>query len=138
MVPTNNAPDAYIRIPLGELVTLNLYHVDAAIDPSIAVHGSANLGASYEIAGYTQWAGTWRQAQVSIGWDWAVARDLIVVLNPADIRTNLLVAEVDCSKESLRLSRIYLLERIEKLPWRTTAIPDLLAQHAGCSTIRTT
>jgi hypothetical protein len=57
-----------------------------------------------------------------------VVEGMVVVLNPAEIRTNISLVAADSRVEPLGRTRIHLLEWIESLPWRTTAIDPLLQE----------
>jgi hypothetical protein len=121
--------DGFVRIPVAALATLTFSHLLSDIDCSIAVPADAYRGGDSDlITGLTEWVGAWKDDPVTIGWDWAETRGLIVMLNPAEIRTNVLICDGSRATSHL-LTRIYLLEKIETLPWTTTAIPQLLAAY---------
>ena len=123
----SSSSDGYVRIPLAALPALILRYLVAEIDCTIAVPASATPQHAGElITGFTEWVGVWENDEVSLGWDWAVIRDVVIVLNPTEIRTNILISETNRA-ESPALTRIYLLEKIESLPWTRTGIPELLA-----------
>ncbi len=123
------APDDYVRLPQSALPTLQIHHAASALDLSIGT--SKNIGplaADNEITGYTEWIGAWRDRKISVSWDWCVVRDVIVVLDPTEIRTNIqLIGDRGCIESPL-VSRIHILEWIEILPWREVSITNIIAQ----------
>jgi Domain of unknown function (DUF4902) len=118
----------YVRLPKAALRSVELRHLFSEIDLSIAIPGYLDLPGADLITGITEWGGTWTGASISVGWDWGVVRGVTVVVNPAEIRTNLLIVEQG-EPESPVLTRIHLLEKIESVPWTSTGIPELLAKH---------
>jgi hypothetical protein len=101
--------------------------ITSQLDSSIAVPERL-LGVAPEvITGYTEWVGTWGGAQVSLGWDWGSFRGEIVLLSPAEIRTNIQLVAADGSAKSPMLCRMHLARWLEEsLPWRETAVLDLV------------
>ncbi len=120
--------DGYVHILKSALPTIPVHHVASAIDMSIAVPSGIDSVPQDVVTGYTEWAGTWCDAEISVGWDWGIVRTVIVVLNPSEIRTNIQLVTEDGFVEPLMLTRIHLLDWIESLPWRNTAIKNLLQQ----------
>ena len=125
------APDGYLRITVGVLHSLELSYLDSAIDPSIAVPAGMEYAPGEMITGYSEWAGSHGKSTVSIGWDWGLVRELLVVLNPAEIRTNLLLVNEQGYDESPLFSRVQILQRIELLPWREDAMEKIRAAGYG-------
>jgi len=121
---TNNdqSSDGYVRIPTQALATVELRHLVSERDSTIAVPA----GPQPAITGYTEWVGVWSDSSVTVGWDWGVLQGVIVVIDPAEIRTNILLVREDQRAEPRDLAKIHLLEWIESMPWRETAIEDLL------------
>jgi hypothetical protein len=74
------------------------------------------------LAGYTEWCGHWRDVEFSVGWDWALVSDVIVVLAPATIRTNVLLLLDSGFAAPPMLTRVYLLEWMETQPWRDAIV----------------
>jgi hypothetical protein len=68
--------------------------------------------------GYTEWCAQWCDIEFSVGWDWALLSDVIVVLAPATIRTNVLLVQDSGLVAPPMLTRVYLFEWIETRPWR--------------------
>jgi Domain of unknown function (DUF4902) len=114
-------PDAYVRICETELRELRVEHLMSAVDPSIAVPREAAGQRAEVITGYTEWEGTWRGTGVTLGWDWALLRGRIQLVNAAEIRTNIQVVSRDGSARPAEASRGYLALWIETLPWRALA-----------------
>ena len=117
--------DGYVRIPISALPSVELRHLVSEKDLSIAALGEERSGVT--ITGYTEWVGSWQDLAVSVGWDWGVMQDVIVVLNPNEIRTNVQLISENCHPEQPMLARIHLLNWIESMPWRQIAIQGLLA-----------
>jgi hypothetical protein len=123
-----SSTDGYVRLLKVELPTLCMQHLTSAIDLSIAIPQVLEAPAD-TITGYTEWVGTKGSRAISVGWDWGIVHDSIVLLNPAEIRTNILLIREDGEAESALGSRHDLAKWIDSLPWRTTAIPELI-MHA--------
>ena len=113
--------DGRVRIPIAALRTIELRHLVSAKDPTIA---ASDPHAS--IIGYTEWVGTWSGSTISLGWDWGVVHSLVLVVNPNEIRSNISLVSADSLVEPPGRTRIHLLEWIESIPWRETAIEPLL------------
>jgi hypothetical protein len=121
--------DGYVRIPTSALRTVQLRHFVSEIDPTIGI--VAGAAADTTITGITEWVGVWNEMTVSVGWDWGVLQGVVVLLNPNEFRTNILLIGADGRPESPAIARIHLLDWIESLPWRQDAISDLLSGDAG-------
>jgi hypothetical protein len=126
MPSPDEEPDWYVRIPKAELPKVQLEHLSSAIDLSIGIPPGFAPAASDVLTGYTEWAGSWRGRDISVGWDWALLAGVIVVLSPATIRTNVRVIMEDGLLAPSMLTRIVLFEWIETLPWRDPAVVELL------------
>jgi len=113
--------DAYVRIPEAELPQLRVEHLTSAVDPSIAVPQDTAGESAEVITGYTEWQGTWRGSGVTVGWDWALLRGRVRLLNAAEIRTNIQVVSRDGTARSPDASRGRLALWIETLPWQAVA-----------------
>lgn len=125
----HRAPDEYVRLPQSALLTLQIHHAASALDLSIAVAKNvATRMDNDEIAGCTEWVGAWHDRQFYVGWDWCVVRDVIAVLDPVEIRTNIQVIGEHGDIESPLVNRIHILEWIEVLPWREVSIANIIAQ----------
>jgi hypothetical protein len=122
MTNNDDSFDGYVRIPTPALAALQLRHLVSERDLTIA----APAGTQPSITGYTEWVGVWSDSSVSVGWDWGVVQGVIVLIDPAEIRTNILLVSEDQRAEPRDLARIHLLHWIESLPWRETAIQRLL------------
>lgn len=114
-----------MRIPTSALPSVELRHLVSEKDLSIAVLDDERGGVT--ITGYTEWVGSWQDLTVSVGWDWGVLQDVIVVLNPSEIRTNIQLIAENRRPEQSALARIHILHWIESMPWRQIAIQGLLA-----------
>ena len=124
MANGNWKSDTCIRIPTSALPDIELRHLLSERDESIASADGSHSKAT--ATGYTEWVGTWKGAVLSVGWDWAVIRDLVVLLNPSEIRTNIrLVSETD-EDEPPMLEKIHILHWIESIPWREEVIQNVL------------
>ena len=121
--------DGHVRIPRSALHELRLCHHASGFDVSVRAVPST-LSDSHEVTGYTEWIGKLRGLEVSVGWDWLVVGGVVSVLNPAEIRTNILIIPDTDVSPSPMLTRIYLLEYIESVPWQK-AIQDLIDQSKG-------
>src|SRR5262245_31700407 len=113
----------YVRIPTSSLFAVKLRHLASAKDMTIGSADGSHSEAT--ITGYTEWVGTWQGMAISIGWDWAVVGDMVVVLNPNEIRTNIRLVAPAGEDEPTPRARIHLLDWIESIPWREVAIKDL-------------
>jgi hypothetical protein len=123
------ASDRFVRIARLDLRSLRIDHVTSALDPSILVEASLVPGSSADVVtGYTEWAGSWRGAEVTIGWDWGATNKVVFILNPAEIRTNLLVILDDGTPAPPMLTRTHLFEWLETLPWREPSVVALLSE----------
>ena len=121
-----NTPDGYVRLPKDALPAIELRHLISEKDVTIAVPGG---GAT--ITGITEWLGQWQNQTVSIGWDWAVVDGIVVLVNPNEIRTNILLVSRNGSPEPAAIAQIHLFHWIESLPWREGAVKELL-EHERC------
>lgn len=119
------SPDGYVRIPTTELPTIRLQHSESRIDPSVAVLDE--LFCAKTVAGYTEWTGVWRGQTLSVGWDWAVTHSTIVLLNPREIRTNILLVSASGRAEPTALASIHFLHWIDSMPSWQAPINDLLS-----------
>lgn len=121
-------PDGYVRLSRSELAAVPFRHLVSAIDLSIAVpEGFAGAVPNDALTGYTEWAGTWRLVELSLGWDWGVVGNAVIILNPAQIRTNIKLMAEDGLAEAPLLARTHILERIETLPWREVVTAEINA-----------
>lgn len=126
MAPPDEAPENCARVPKPELATIEVVHLASEIDLSIALpDGVASDLCADAITGFTEWVGEWRGGPISVGWDWGVIAGEIIVLHPAEIRTNVRLVMDDGSLASAMLTRVHLLVWIETLPWRA-AITELV------------
>jgi hypothetical protein len=125
-------PDGYVRITRALLHSIALHHLESGLDPTIALADEAVQPAPDLMTGFTEWTGAHGKLKLSIGWDWGLVRDVLVVVNPAEIRTNIKLISDQGYDESPMFTRIELLQRIERLPWREEpAIRKLLAEARG-------
>ena len=123
----NAAPDGYVRITLSQLRSANLHQLESALDPSIAVPEEIASSPDDVITGFSEWAGSYGKLNLSIGWDWGLVAGALVVLNPGEIRTNILLINDQGYDESRLFTRMRIVELIESLPWRDHAMQLILA-----------
>jgi uncharacterized protein DUF4902 len=116
--------DRYVRILSSALSEVKLQHLVTEKDNTIAV--PASMPARMVTTGFTEWVGTWRTEAVSVGWDWGVVDGLVVLLSQKEFRTNIQLIAQDQSPMPAALAQIHLFHWIESLPWRETAVNDLL------------
>jgi hypothetical protein len=110
-----------VRIPTHELRDVELRHMVSKRDCGRSVSAGA------KITGLTEWAGSWCNRSLSIGWDWAVIDGIAVLVSPHEIRTNIELVGRDGRPAPLVVAQIYLVHWIETVPWRSRAIDELLA-----------
>jgi len=116
----------YVRIKEAELSRLCIQHLASAVDPSIAVPETMGECPAALVTGYTEWVGSWRGAQVSLGWDWAFVREGIVLLSPTEIRTNIQLIAQDGLARPPILARMHLARWLDSVPWREAAVRELV------------
>jgi hypothetical protein len=73
------------------------------------------------VTGVTQWLGSWRSHPVTVAWDWAALRGVVVLLNPKEIRTNIRLVDGNGTELAKGLATIHIVEWIESLRWREVA-----------------
>jgi len=113
----------FVRVRVSVLREIRFHHVRSVVDVSLAATGDAAHGLPYDaVCGHTEWLASAFEPALSIAWDWAVVRSLIVVLKPANIRTNAQLIGEHGEFESPLRTRIYLLEHLEVLPWRQVVL----------------
>lgn len=117
----DNSLVGYVGVSEAELSELNLEHLASALDSSIAVPGALGAECEQVLTGYTEWAGSFRNAVVTLGWDWVLCRGSLRVLDVAEIRTNIRLLAEDGSARAPATSRRRLALWIDTLPWRATA-----------------
>jgi hypothetical protein len=120
MSPWGTVYERYVRIPKSLLSSVKLYHLESGIDLSLATPSA--VGPSNEQwtapAGYTEWYADYRGEPALVTWDWAIVGDFIVVLAPTKIRTNIKIIDERGQDESPIVSRLYILDWLDTLPWR--------------------
>jgi hypothetical protein len=114
-------------MPKAALPQVPLCHINSHIDTSVA-HGAQRALAprSSPIVGYTEWGARWAAAEAYVSWNWAHVSGGIVVLDPAAIRTNIVLVD-EGDTLSMLLNKAHIYESIEVLPWRAV-IEELLAR----------
>lgn len=117
----DSSSDGYVAVSAAELSELNLEHLASALDPSIAAPAATGAERAEVLTGYTEWAGSFRGSVVTLGWDWALCRGSLRVLDSAEIRTNIRLLAEDGSARAPGTSRRLLARWIETLPWRAAA-----------------
>jgi hypothetical protein len=123
------ARDGYVRITLAQLHSMELHHLESALDASIALPGGIVESSPGDIVtGFSEWVGSYGTLNLSIAWDWGLVRNALVILNPAEIRTNIRLINEQGYDESALFTRMQLLQRIELLPWREDAMQKILAE----------
>jgi hypothetical protein len=121
-------PEGYVRVAEANLSRLRIQHLASAVDSTIAVPERLTDRPAEVVTGYTEWAGTWCGANVSLGWDWgfSFSTGQIFLLAPTEIRTNIQLIADNGSARPPILCRMQLAHWLETLPWRETAIRDLV------------
>jgi hypothetical protein len=115
--------DRYVRIPTSALSGVQLRHLASEKDNTVAL--SAGMS-SRAVTGITEWIGSWRHQTISVGWDWGVVDGVIVLLSQKEIRTNIQLVTQDEGPVPQPLAQIHLFYWIESIPWRETAVNELL------------
>ena len=111
MTRTTTSPSyGTVRFPASGLSSATAVHVATTVSKLSRLFGELN--------GSTQWIGAWGCAQFDIGWEWALVSDVVVVLRPSNLRTNVELLDADGLTQSHMQTNVCLLEWIEKLPWR--------------------
>jgi hypothetical protein len=118
MSASDSQSQGYVRIAETELPALRIQHLTTAIDMSIALPQELTAAQNDVLSGYTEWAGTWRSAAVSVGWDWGFYRKQVLLLNPAEVRTNIQLIAGDGLPRSPQLNRLHVAQWLDTLPWR--------------------
>jgi hypothetical protein len=115
-----------VEVPGSALGALCLCHLRTVIDPSLVVAPTAaSPSAAGTLAGYTEWSARWRATEVYVSWKWAVLRETLIVLDPAALRTNILVTEEGRAVAPFQ-NIAYIFEWIETMPWRF-AVGEVIA-----------
>jgi hypothetical protein len=125
MTPEDKSSDGYVRIPTSALHTVPLRHLLAEEDPSIGVTDDATEATT--ITGITEWTGSWNGSTVSVGWDWGIVRNVVVLVNPNEIRTNIQLVGRDGQPEPPAIAAIHLMHWIETLSWQRVVIDHLFS-----------
>jgi hypothetical protein len=119
-----------LRVPAAELPSIRIWHHASEIDPALAAQLRASATdphvAEMTAAGTTTWLGAWRIHAVTVGWDWAAVRRVVILVNVREIRTNLELTDRQGNLLRPGLARIHLLEWIESLEWREISVRHLL------------
>jgi hypothetical protein len=118
MVPHSPNSDGYVRIARSHLSSIDLHHLESAIDLSIPIHNTMSNFPSATITGYTEWYGAYGGESISVGWDWAIVDARIIILPPAGIRTNIRVVDENGHDDSLAQSQFHIVNWIDTIPWR--------------------
>jgi hypothetical protein len=130
MCTANSSYSGYVRIPEAALPNLQLEHMTSAIDVSIALPEQFDDAADSMISGYTEWVGNWTGAGVTIGWDWGFFNAQVVLLNVAEIRSNIQLLDPNGMPQSSGICRTFLASYLERLPWRDGAIRALIQRNS--------
>lgn len=94
-----------------------MQHVRSIVDVSERFSYAEAL-ADITITGRTSWAAVAPNGAVTLGWRWGLLRNLLFVLDPHRIQTNVRLLDARGSEPTASLARIHLLEYLETLPWR--------------------
>lgn len=124
MTTHGNQWDGYVRISTSALPGIRLRHLVSEKDPTISVGGDDK--GTITLTGHTEWTGEWRGQTLSIGWDWGVLRGSIMLVNPKEIRTNILLIGPDGRPERPQAARVHFLQWLEQVPWRRVGVEELL------------
>ena len=130
MCTANCSSTGYVRIPETALPNLHLEHVTSAIDMSIALPEQFDAAPDAMISGYTEWVGNWTGAGVTVGWDWGFVNAQVVLLNVAEIRSNIQLLDPNGVPQSSGICRTFLAKHLESLPWRDGAIRALIQRNS--------
>jgi hypothetical protein len=117
--PSNGTPLwPTASVPRPALATLQWRHLRTVIDPALAAAPSApSPSQPGPLAGFTEWSAPWSTTQAYVSWKWAVLRGTLIVLDPAALRTNIMITE-DGRPVAHAHNILHLFEWIETLPWR--------------------
>ncbi len=118
MPPNERTREGYVAISRADLPQLRLEHLTSEVDPTIAVPDRLAQFSAELVSGFSEWIGDWRGDQVTIGWDWGAYRGEIVVLYPAEVRTNIRLIGADGAPDTAVLTRLRLAEWLETIAWR--------------------
>lgn len=122
-------PDGYVRLLKSDLAAISIHHVLSAVDLSIDIPEAFDrLVHDTMMTGYTEWVGRWRDAEITVGWDWGVLGNGIVMLNPTQIRTNLQIVAASGEDEERPAALTHVNEWLESLPWRD-AVKAVIEQN---------
>jgi Domain of unknown function (DUF4902) len=119
--------EGYVQILEPELARLRVHHLTSAVDMSIGMPAHLADESAQTVCGYTEWVGCWHRAEASLGWDWGLVRGDIVLLNAAEIRTNIHVISAEGVPLSQEDSRARLAEWLDTFDWRQVAFRTLAA-----------
>lgn len=117
--------DAWVRIAEPQLTELRIEHLVSAVDSSIALPRALAGERAEAVTGYSEWEGRWRGAGVTLGFDWALLRGRMLLINAAEIRTNIQLVARNGSPRPPAASRGRLALWIDSLPWRAVAAREL-------------
>lgn len=110
-------------LQLSDLQTIRMEHIHTAIDVSACLDDVFR----YELTGRSVWGAQVRDVAATLRWRWGALRQLIVVLDPHRIETNVHWIEQPGAEVSTDLVCIHLLEYLETLPWR-----PIVQAHLPC------
>lgn len=105
-----NQVDNTVRIPKFGLGAASAVHASTTVSKLSKLFGELN--------GRTEWIGVCGCAQFDISWEWAFVADVVVVLRPSKLRTNVELIDARGLTQSPMRTKVCLLEWIETLPWR--------------------
>ncbi len=123
--------DGRVWLPVSALPTTTLRHLISGADPSIT---AVDMAEKPVITGFTEWVGTWNNKTITVGWDWGVVSGAIVLLNPKEIRSNVVLVSDERNPLPAERSRAKMLQWIDSLPWREGAIRDAIDQGKSSPT----
>ncbi|MEX3959457.1 DUF4902 domain-containing protein [Trinickia sp. EG282A] len=119
--------DGYVRLPEGAVESLQLRHVQSAIDDELLEELRAD-GIDAASAGYTEWHRPHfpGSAYVTVGWDWYLDRASCALLIAwGDVRSNIMCVDRNGADVGMTCTARLLLRRLARLNW-----PNCVARTA--------
>jgi len=94
-MPPLSPADGFLRLPLDEVLSLDLHHLMSGVDADAPVADDAGhdrCGRAASISGFTEWASSGAPG-VSIGWDWRLDAAQVSFVRVGLPRSNLLLVD---------------------------------------------
>lgn len=115
--------DGRVWLPVSALPTTTLRHLISGVDPTIT---AVDIAEKPVTTGFTEWVGTWNNKTITVGWDWGIVSGDLVLINPKEIRSNVVLVSDERRALPAEQSRSKMLQWIDSLPWREGAIRDAI------------